>query len=100
MSFESAMTTPSERLMTGERIGAMSIDPMTIATSFIRRPKLAIKIESKIIKKKSSRGVLSLIRRSIARDLSSSVRLVKRVVAIKFFLSISDFSNWWYTCAV
>jgi len=66
----------------GDSSGAISMLPMMMLALPTNSPKVAIITDRVIIRKKSSRGVLSAIRRSTAPLLSASVRLVNRVVMV------------------
>lgn len=53
--------------------------PMIMATLLRSSPKAAVNIERIIIRKKSWLGVLPLIKRSTASDLSLLVRVLKSI---------------------
>lgn len=53
----SDMTMPRERERIGERMGAMSILPMTTAELLSARPKVAMSTESPMRRKNDGRGV-------------------------------------------
>lgn len=76
----SDITTPSESERIGERMGAISMLPMTTAVLSRASPKVAMSTERPIKRKKDDRGADSWIRSLTAFDLSSSVRSLKRDV--------------------
>jgi len=77
MSLLSDMTVPRETERIGERIGAMSIDPITTDTFSAMIPRVAMIVERMTRKKNGALGEESLMRSSIAAPFSFSVMLSK-----------------------
>jgi len=80
MSLLSDMTTPRESERIGERMGAMSIEPMTTAPFWAITPSVAMTVERMTKRKKDGRGEESWIRSSMAVTLSFSLILLKSML--------------------
>ncbi len=90
ITFISDIIKPKESERTGFNSGAINMLPTMIATLSRSKPKVAVRTDRIVIKKKSWLGVLPDIKRSTAFVLSVFVRLLNKVIAMYFI--VSDFN--------